>query len=87
MEIVYRGYDLYEGEVVELIEPSYKELLDAYAKVRLMLSNKKKTEENIEAEKEQIENELMANNIDLEEYDDFKEKEDVIRDLIIWERY
>lgn len=87
MEIIYGYKDPYEGDVINLHTPSYKEKIVAYAKVRLKHKNQDLTQENIDTEIMLIETELERYNVDLEDCEDFRENEEEIKEILIWEKY
>lgn len=69
MEFIKRNYDKYEGDVVYAINPSCEELMQAYAKARLMEMGEKITESNVKHMLAVVDNELESRGYDLDDED------------------
>ena len=78
MEFIKTSYDSYEGEVVHILDPSYNELMEAYAKARL-------TEDGIEINKETIKHMIAVIDDELDEkgYDLDDEDIEPLYDLVL----
>lgn len=87
MRFGFEGYDVYKGKTYYERCVIGKELIEAFAKVRLFYKNKKITHENLLNEINVIEEELETNNIDIEdyveEYDEIQDLKEEIKQFVI----